>query len=117
MSGLAASSTSCTPRRAASARTRPRASSTSAGTACVITAAVLTTDGLGDPAIEVGGEPWAGPVDEVDDVLMVSLGAGQSRVYDAARLAPGLRECLHDRAHNSAPHSRVADDTLRSLRP
>ena len=48
---------------------------------CVTTAA-RSTGGIGDPAVELGGELGLLCVDEVEDELMVSLGPGQARVYD-----------------------------------
>jgi hypothetical protein len=53
----------------------------------VTTAAVLT-DGIGDPAVERGGDDGIWSVDEVEDELTVSLRPGKAGVYDPARLAP-----------------------------
>ena len=46
---------------------------------------------------------------------MVSLRAGQARVYDAAGLASGRGERLGDLAHDAPPHRGVAHDALRRL--
>ena len=46
---------------------------------------------------------------------MVSLGAGQSRVYDPARLRPLRCERVGDLAHDAAAHGAVAHDALRRL--
>ena len=46
---------------------------------------------------------------------MVSLRAGQTRVYDPARLSPGRDERLRHLAHHAALHRVVAHDAFRRL--
>ena len=71
-------------RAAATARSRASASPTPARS--IVTTAARSTDGIGDPAVEVGWELRLLSLDEVEDELMVSLRAGKPRVYDPARL-------------------------------
>src|SRR5436853_1279787 len=95
MSASRSPSTSSTPSRDASACSRSTASATCSGLPCVISAA-RSTDGIGDPAVEVGWERRPLCVDEVEDELMVSLRARQPRVYDPARLGPAREERTGD---------------------
>ena len=54
-------------------------------------------------------------VDEVDDELMVSLGPGQTRVYDPGDPRPPPERRLGDLAQHAPLHLRVADDALPHL--
>src|SRR5581483_5136308 len=104
------STTISTPLSAATRRTRSRAAATSVSARpCVMTAAVLT-DGIGDPAFELGGDDGLLSVDEVEDELTVSLRSGKGGVYDAPRLASGLRERLGYLADDAPLHGGIAND-------
>src|SRR5207253_10535491 len=102
---------SSTPRSAASRCSRSSAAPIVSGLPCVTTAARLTSaDCVVDPALELIGVHRPFPVDEMEEELAVSLGAGQAGVYDAGHLCPPLRRSLGRFAQNAPPDHRVADD-------
>ena len=74
------------------------------------------TGGIGDPPVQVGRDLWVLSVDEVEDELMVSLRAGQARVYDPARLSPGREALRRPRATTRRRTAVIAHDALRRLR-
>src|SRR6478736_327694 len=106
-------STTSTPTFAAIAPTRATASST-LSRPCVTTA-TRSTDGIGDPGLELGGELGIGSVDEVEDVLMVSLRAGKPGVYDPVRLGPCSEQGLCSLADDAAADGRIAHHAARSV--
>src|SRR5579862_181950 len=112
--------TSSTSDARATASRRAIAGATATALTCVTTAATLT-DGIVDPALELGGECGVTcslfDMDEVEDELLVAFRAGQARVYDAARLGSGSEQRLRHLAHHAALHRRVANHPLRRLGP
>src|SRR5262249_33769323 len=117
MSGAASSASprsSSTPLDAATARRRARASLTVPSRPCVTTAAMLT-DGIGDPAVEVGWDGRRLSGDGVEDDFRVPLRSGRAGVSAPARLGPGLGECARDLAPPPALHLGVTDDALRRV--
>src|SRR4051812_3992426 len=108
-------STSSTAQRSATARRRSSAPSTPSRS--IVTTAARLTDGIGDPPVEVGRPLGVLSVDEVDDELMVSLRAGQPRVYDAAWLRPVRQQGVRDLGDDTSLHLGVPDDSLRRLCP
>src|SRR6478736_3651124 len=116
MSASRSPSRSSTPSRSASPRRRSTAGSTSSGLPWVISAA-RSTDGIGDPVVEVWWEDRLLCMDEVEDELVVSLRAREAGVYDALRLAPAREQRLGHLANDAPLHGRVAHDALRRLRP
>jgi hypothetical protein len=80
-SGRASSSVvSSTPHDPATRSSRETASATDASSACVTSAAVRmrSADGFVDPAVELGAEPWADSLDEVEEELTVAFRAWQA---------------------------------------
>src|SRR4051812_15099975 len=112
MSAGASASTSSTPQRSATARTRATGSSTRWGLPCTTTAAVLT-GGIGDHPVEVGRELCVLVVDEVEDELMVAFRAWKAGVYDALRRASARKERFRNFAHDAMPNRGVAHDAFR----
>src|SRR5579862_643058 len=78
--------------------------------------AAVSTDGIGDPLVEVGWELGVFCVDEVEDELTVAFRTGQARVYDAARLCPAREQRFRHLAHDAPLDACVAHDTLADLR-
>src|SRR2546421_1268746 len=104
------SSTSCTPARSATARTRSTASFTSTRP-CVTTAAVLTSrERCIDPLFEVIGKRRVVGVREVEEELPVALGARKPGVYDSGGARPPGKRSGGDLAQHPGAHGRVADD-------
>src|SRR5213592_2872715 len=108
-------STSSTPHRSATERSCASAPPTPSRS-IVITAARLT-DGIRDPAVEVGRPLGVLAVDEVENELTVSLRAGETGVYDPARLRSKGEQRVRDLGDHAAPDDRVAHDALRRLGP
>src|SRR5258707_6574252 len=92
-------STIVTPHRSAIACTRASAPPTPSRS--IVTTAARLTDGIVDPPVEVGWELCVCALDEVEDELMVSLRAGETRVYDAARFSSGRDERFRHLAHDA----------------
>src|SRR5581483_11473079 len=114
MSTSADSSTSSTPRSAATCSSLASASPTPARS--IVTTAARSTDGIGDPPVEVGRELRLLSLDEVEDELMVSLRAGETRVYDPPRLRPRREQRLGDGMDDATAHLGIAHDALRRVR-
>jgi len=55
-------------------------------------------------------------VDEVEDELMISLRAGQPRVYAPARLAPAREQRVCNFCHDTALNTGVPHDAFRRFR-
>src|SRR5581483_2588587 len=115
MSTSADSSTSSTPRSAATCSSLASASPTPSRS--IVTTAARSTDGIGDPPVEAGRELRLLSLDEVEDELMVSLRAREPRVYDPARLRPGREEPFGDIVHDTSPHLLVAYHAFRRIGP
>src|SRR5947209_2055808 len=109
---MSASSPSTSSTRERSATRRSVATASSTPSRSIATIAARSTDGIGDPPVELGREVGTFVVDEVEDELTVSLRAGQAGVYDAAGLAPAREERLRNLAHDAPLHGRVAHDAL-----
>src|SRR5579862_7743290 len=116
MSGSGASSSSTwssTP--AASASVRRRASGSSTPSRPCVTTAALLTDCCCDPVIELFREVGVLCVDEVEDELMVPLGAGHARVYDPACDTSAREQRFGHVTDDPALHGGVAHDALSHL--
>src|SRR5262249_5689783 len=103
-------STTSTPTRSAMAATCVTAPSRSGPRERT---AIRSTDGIGDPLLESGRELGIVSLDEVEDVLMVSLRAGEPRVYDPARLGSGPRQLAGHLSQDAPPDLGVADHAAR----
>src|SRR3989440_1505326 len=104
------SSTSSTPVRSATARTRSTASPTS-WRPCVTIAAVLTgRERCVDPLVEVIGKRRMVGLHEVEEELPVALGARKPGVYDPGSARPPGKRRGGDLAQHPGAHGRVADD-------
>jgi hypothetical protein len=54
-------------------------------------------------------------MDEVENELTVSLGAGHGRVYDAARLRPVFEQRIRHLTDDAPAHNCIANNTSRRL--
>src|SRR5207244_638692 len=95
-------------------RSRSTAELTSRVRPCVITAA-RSTDGIVDPAVEVGWELRPVFGFEVEDEFTVSFRSGQPRVYDPGDACPPLRRGGGNLAQYAPLHLGVAHDAFRHL--
>src|SRR4051812_36714574 len=112
-SSSSAGITGSTPKSAATARRRSIALPTVSRRPCVITAARLTgsgTDGLGDPAVELGRKVRALGLDELEEELAVSLRARQPGVDHGARFGAPSDRRLRDLPQHAPVHDRIAHD-------
>src|SRR5215203_1125818 len=105
--------TGSTPKSAATARRRSIAWPTVSRRPWVITAARLTgsgTDGLRDPAVELGRKFWALTLDEMEEELAVSLRAGQPRVDHGAGFSAPTECGFRDLAQHAPVDVGIAHD-------
>ncbi len=98
-------STSSTPASRATRSTLERASATFSGRPWVTTVA-RSTDGIGNPVVELGRQLGLGLVDKVEERLTVALRAGKPRVRhtDGRRLP--VERGLRDLPEHAPPDSR-----------
>src|SRR4029077_2313009 len=110
ISASSGSSTTVTPTRSPTARTRWTASSTSTRP-CVTTAAVLTgRDRCSDPLVEVIGKRRVVGLREMEEELPVALRAGKTGVYGVDDACPPAERCLGDLTQDAGTNGGVSDD-------